>query len=182
MAILEELIKYRQPLLIGLITVWVVNKLLSYRRIRQFNGPWETAFSNIPHNIKTFFGEGHQWYYDVTNRYGMSSTPFRDQFFLGSSPDQSLLGPIARIGPTSLVTSSPEVWIHINTKPGYKRSEWYFNAVRVEHRRDHVFSQTDTALHDERRKQLGPGVSTPHSPLVPSISPLTLPRPSSPPD
>lgn len=70
-------------------------------------------------------------------------------------------GPIARIGPNAVVSSSPEVWIHVNTKPGYKRSDWYFHAARVEHRRDNIFSQTNTELHDQRRKQIAPGVRVP---------------------
>jgi hypothetical protein len=78
------------------------------------------------------------------------------------------LGPIARIGPNALITSSPEVWIHINTKPGYNRSDWYFKAARLEHRRDHIFSQRDNLLHDERRKQIAPGVRI--LPLNPTLS------------
>lgn len=63
------------------------------------------------------------------------------------------------MGPNSLITSNADVWLHVNTKPGYKRSDWYFKACRVEYQRDHIFSQTDTKLHDERRKQIAPGVS-----------------------
>jgi hypothetical protein len=48
--------------------------------------------------------------------------------------------------------------MHINTKFGYTRSDWYFKTVRLEYDRDNVFSQTNTKLHDERRKQIAPGV------------------------
>lgn len=67
-------------------------------------------------------------------------------------------GPIARVAPNILITSSPDVWAHVNNTAGYKRSDWYYNAVRIEHRRDNVFSQTDNAKHDLRRKQMAPGV------------------------
>ncbi|KAJ5689557.1 hypothetical protein N7462_003949 [Penicillium macrosclerotiorum] len=52
-----------------------------------------------------------------------------------------------------------EVWAHVNNKPGYKRSDWYYNAARIEYRRDNVFSQTDNAKHEQRRKQMAPGYS-----------------------
>lgn len=68
-------------------------------------------------------------------------------------------GPIARVAPNILITSSPDVWAHVNNTAGYKRSDWYYNAVRIEHRRDNIFSQTDNAKHDLRRKQMAPGVS-----------------------
>lgn len=67
-------------------------------------------------------------------------------------------GPIARIAPNVLITSDPDVWIHVNNKPGYKRSEWYYTACRIEYRRDNVFTQTDNKKHEARRKQMAPGV------------------------
>jgi len=48
--------------------------------------------------------------------------------------------------------------MRVNNKPGYKRSEWYYSATRIEYRKDNVFSQTDNAKHDQRRKQMAPGV------------------------
>ncbi|KAK4040823.1 cytochrome P450 [Parachaetomium inaequale] len=62
----------------------------------------------IPHNVNIFTGEAHQWYHGISEKYG----------------------PIARVGPTSLITSNANVWAQINTKPGYKRSKWYFEACR----------------------------------------------------
>ncbi|KAJ6080543.1 hypothetical protein N7467_010296 [Penicillium canescens] len=32
------------------------------------------------------------------------------------------------------------VWIYINNKPSYKRSDWYYKAARIEYRRDNVFT------------------------------------------
>lgn len=48
--------------------------------------------------------------------------------------------------------------MHVNNKPGYKRSDWYYASARIEHRKDNVFTQTDNAKHDRRRKQMAPGV------------------------
>ena len=57
--------------------------------------------------------------------------------------------------------------MHVNNKPGYKRSDWYYNAARIEYRRDNVFSQTDNEKHERRRKQMAPGVSL----LLPHVLP-----------
>ncbi|KAK3293022.1 cytochrome P450 [Chaetomium fimeti] len=137
MGLFESLIEQKWPLLATVVALYVVHTLRQYCRLCQFGGPWGTGFSKIPHNYNTFTGEAHEWYRDVSEKYG----------------------PIARVGPTSLITSNAEVWAHINTKPGYKRSTWYFEACRVEYHRDHIFSQTNTKLHDERRKQIAPGYS-----------------------
>lgn len=50
--------------------------------------------------------------------------------------------------------------MHVNAKPGYKRSDWYYHAARVEYKRDNVFTMTNNAEHDKRRKALAPGVSS----------------------
>ncbi|KAK4234750.1 cytochrome P450 [Achaetomium macrosporum] len=135
--LIEYLIEYRWSLLVWVTVLYAVREVLRYHRLRHFRGPWATAFSSIPHRIATYTGESHNWYREVSERYG----------------------PIARVGPTSLITSDIDVWMHINTKPGYKRSDWYFKPVRIEYHRDNLFSQTDTKLHDERRKQIAPGYS-----------------------
>ncbi|KAI3395962.1 hypothetical protein diail_601 [Diaporthe ilicicola] len=44
-------------------------------------------------------------------------------------------------------------------KAGYKRSDWYYQSLRFEHRRDNVVSQTDNKKHEMRRKQMAPGYS-----------------------
>ncbi|KAJ9483799.1 hypothetical protein VN97_g9598 [Penicillium thymicola] len=49
--------------------------------------------------------------------------------------------------------------MHVNNKPGYKRSDWYYRATRLEYRRDNIFSQTDNVKHQKRRKQMAQGYS-----------------------
>lgn len=73
------------------------------------------------------------------------------------------IGNLVRVAPNMLVTSSPELWTHVNKDKRYTRSEWFYKALRFEHRRDNVFSQTDNEKHDQRRKQMMPGVSPPPS-------------------
>jgi len=63
------------------------------------------------------------------------------------------------VAPGILVTSSPDLWTHVNKHPGYRRSDWYYHAARVEYRRDNVFTQTNNDKHDRRRKQMAPGYS-----------------------
>ncbi|KAI8296243.1 Cytochrome P450 monooxygenase lolP1 [Colletotrichum sp. SAR 10_98] len=79
----------------------------------------------------------HEWYAELSEKYG----------------------PIVRIAPGIVVTSSPDLWTHVNKNPAYKRTDWYYHACRVEYRRDNVFTQTDNAKHDARRKQMAPGYS-----------------------
>ncbi|KAL4986004.1 cytochrome P450 [Aspergillus falconensis] len=124
-------------LLCGLLAVYVFKTILTYVKLARFRGPSWTGISNWPHSIAMLRGNCHEWYAQVNEKHG----------------------PIARVAPRVLITSSPEVWMHVNNKPGYKRSDWYYNAVRIEHRRDNVFSQTDNSKHEERRKQMAPGYS-----------------------
>ncbi|KJZ72064.1 hypothetical protein HIM_08519 [Hirsutella minnesotensis 3608] len=121
----------------GLVLLFVVNRVVWYFRLRRFGGPFWAGLSDWPHSLAMLQGRCHEWYADVSEKHG----------------------PIARVAPTVLITSSPDVWAHVNSRPGYKRSDWYYNACRLEHRRDNVFSQTDNREHDRRRKQMAPGYS-----------------------
>lgn len=181
MAYFECVIEYRWPLLAAITALYVVNSLLQYYRLRQFGGPRGTGFTKIRHNKTVFTGEAHNWYQEVSEKYGTFLDIAHPRTYAGlrSSHRASTSGPIARVGPTSLITSDPDVWAHINTKPGYKRSKWYFEACRVEYQRDHIFSQTDTKLHDERRKQIAPGVRTP--PIHTDFSAAAISAPLPPP-
>ncbi|KAJ5417304.1 uncharacterized protein N7487_000854 [Penicillium crustosum] len=124
-------------LLGGLLSLYIFKIITGYARLRQFRGPSWTGISNWPHSIAILGGNCHEWYAEVNNKHG----------------------PIARVAPRVLITSSPEVWMHVNNKPGYKRSDWYYRATRIEYRRDNIFSQTDNAKHEKRRKQMAPGYS-----------------------
>ncbi|KAL2830846.1 cytochrome P450 [Aspergillus cavernicola] len=124
-------------LLCGLFGLYIFNTITTYAKLRQFRGPAWASISNWPHSMAMLRGNCHEWYEEVSKKHG----------------------PIARVAPRVLITSSPEVWMHVNNKPGYKRSDWYYRATRIEYRRDNVFSQTDNAKHERRRKQMAPGYS-----------------------
>ncbi|KAI4623046.1 uncharacterized protein J4E87_006139 [Alternaria ethzedia] len=69
-------------------------------------------------------------------------------------------GPLARIGPNDLITSSPDLLAHMNAvRSPYTRTAWYNKAVRMEVGKDHVFSQLDEAQHTKRRQQMASGYS-----------------------
>ncbi|KAJ6437134.1 cytochrome P450 52A11 [Purpureocillium lavendulum] len=122
---------------VAVLGLLAVRTAAAYFRLRQFAGPRWTGISSWPHSKAMLENRCHEWYEEANRK----------------------CGPIARVAPNVLVTSSPDVWAHVNNKPGYKRSDWYYNACRIEHRRDNVFSQTDVAKHDFRRKQMAPGYS-----------------------
>ncbi|EGR45583.1 uncharacterized protein TRIREDRAFT_67964 [Trichoderma reesei QM6a] len=121
----------------SLIGLFIVGRIIQFNRLRTFKGPFLTHFTNLPHRKALFKERCHEWYAEVCETYG----------------------PIARVAPNLLITSDPDVWIHVNNKPGYKRSDWYYTACRLEYGRDNVFSQTDNKKHEQRRKQMAPGYS-----------------------
>jgi cytochrome P450 len=74
--------------------------------------------------------------------------------------DADSAGPIARVGPNDLVTSSPELLAHMNgVRSLYTRSSWFNAATRVEPGKDHIFSELDETKHSKRRAQIAAGYS-----------------------
>jgi hypothetical protein len=97
-----------------------------------------------------------------------------DNFDLQCAAHTSREGPIMRIGPNDLMTTSPELLTHMSAvRSPYTRSAWFYGASRVEPGKDHVFSQVDEAKHTKRRQQMAAGVS--YSPLPFLISNFTVP-------
>lgn len=65
-----------------------------------------------------------------------------------------------RVGPNDLVTSSPELLLHMSAvRSPYTRTEWFYRACRVRPDKDHVFSEIDEEKHKQLRAKLGAGVS-----------------------
>ncbi|KZL73725.1 cytochrome P450 [Colletotrichum tofieldiae] len=125
------------PALIALACAYIARRITQYAKLRHFGGPWWTGITHLPHSRAMVTPNCHEWYAEMNEKYGS----------------------LARIAPGLLVTSSPEVWAHVNKQPKYKRSDWYYHACRVEYRRDNVFTQTDNEKHERRRKQMAPGYS-----------------------
>ncbi|KAF4506647.1 hypothetical protein G6O67_006711 [Ophiocordyceps sinensis] len=124
-------------LVYGLLSLYIVRKVQVYARLRHISGPFWAGFSDWPHRKAMLQSDCEAWYAGISEEHG----------------------PMARVAPNVVMTTSPDVWAHVTNKPGYKRSDWFFKAMRSEHRRDNVFTQTDVEKHDGRRKQLAPGVS-----------------------
>lgn len=71
------------------------------------------------------------------------------------------VGPIARVGPNDLVTSSLDLLCHMSAaRSPYTRGGWYYGATRTRAGKDNVFSTLDEGFHDKRRRQLAAGVSS----------------------
>lgn len=152
---------YNTVWLIGLVFVitGIAKKTWAYWRLRHFKGPPGTGLTNFFHSREMIRPALHEWYKEVSDKYGEKRPKMTLKLDLFHPRLTHAKGRIARVAPNLIITSSPEVWTQVNLKPGYKRSDWYFQGLRFEHRRDNVFSQTDTKKHDERRKQMAPGYS-----------------------
>ncbi|KAM7198208.1 Pisatin demethylase [Naviculisporaceae sp. PSN 640] len=137
MTILETVLENKWQLAATVVIIYFARVIVAYSRLSQFRGPSGVGFSEVPHSWQIFRPDTEKWYKDVTDTYG----------------------PIARIGPNTLITSDPDVWMRVMNKPAYKKTDWYFHAARIEHRRDNVFTMTDNAEHERRRKAIAPGYS-----------------------
>ncbi|KAK3690217.1 cytochrome P450 [Podospora appendiculata] len=137
MTILQTLADQKWPVLAFVLAAYLTQKVYQFYRLRHFKGPFGTGFSGIPHSIHELGPACHEWFHQVSDKYG----------------------PIARIGPNLLITSDPSVWSQVNLKAGYKRSDWYYHSFRMEHGKDNVFTDTNNDCHDARRKRLATGYS-----------------------
>ncbi|KAF2205986.1 pisatin demethylase [Delitschia confertaspora ATCC 74209] len=135
--------------LFALTAYFVINRIRQYWRLRQFKGPFSTGISWIWHSKAVLSRNAHIYYGDVNEKYGT----------------------IARIGPNHLLTSSPELWSHINAvRSPYTRSAWYYHSARFEPGKDNVFTECDNDKHDARRKKMASAYSGKENPtLEPSI-------------
>jgi hypothetical protein len=65
---------------------------------------------------------------------------------------------VARIGPNTLVTSSPELIQRMNAaRSSYTKGSWYAG-LRLPPGQDNIFSQMDEKKHTTRRAQMADGV------------------------
>lgn len=106
-------------------------------RLRHINGPLLSKVTGIPHILALLSDNCQDWYLGLNQKYGE----------------------LVAISPTTLLTSSPDLWTRMNTHPGYTRAEWYYRAIRFDWRKDNIVTQLDTEKHDMRRKQMVRGYS-----------------------
>jgi len=72
MAVASLLLEIKWPLVALLIALYAIRKVISYNRLRQFKGPPGTGFSDIPHSRAFLSGKCHEWYAEVSEKYGES--------------------------------------------------------------------------------------------------------------
>ncbi|KAK3368836.1 cytochrome P450 [Lasiosphaeria ovina] len=133
----DALYRQKWSLVAAVLAIYLARKFVVYYRLRHLKGPWGSGFTNFYHTRNILGLQVPKWYRDMNHKYG----------------------PIARIGPHSLVTSDPDVWQHVNLKAGYTRAGWYYTGARIEYNRDNVFTETDNKEHDRIRKMIAPGFS-----------------------
>ncbi|KAK3355720.1 cytochrome P450 [Neurospora tetraspora] len=125
------------------LAIWVVLKIKQYYRLRHFKGPFGTGWFEIWHGFAYFSNNSHMKFKEATDRYG----------------------PIARIGPNELMTTSIELLAHINgARNRYTRTRWWYLVGRFQPNRDTIFSEVDEAIHTKRRAQMAGGYSGKENP------------------
>ncbi|KAH8725563.1 benzoate 4-monooxygenase cytochrome-like protein P450 [Phaeosphaeriaceae sp. PMI808] len=138
MTLVLKLYDARWLLLAICMVMYVANKYWKYRKLQAFPGPFSTGWFELWHIRTILSTRSHLRYHEVSEKYGR----------------------IARIGPNELLTSSPELLVHMSTvRSPYTRSTWYNQATRMRPSHDHSFSQIDEEKHTRRRQQLSAGYS-----------------------
>lgn len=157
MALFAEVYAVRWLLLSVVFLFYLADKYRKYRRLQAFKGPFSSGWSEVWHSRAILSMQSHLRYKDVCDKYGIYA--YSD----GTTRTHSCIGSIARIGPNELITSSPELLVHMNAvRSPYTRSDWFNRATRVEPGKDHLFSQRDEEKHTKRRQQMAAGVSFSH--------------------
>ncbi|KAH6648403.1 pisatin demethylase [Truncatella angustata] len=130
-------------------TYFAVGRARQYWRLRHFKGPRTAGFLWWWHAKACLSGQAHQHYGDANEKYG----------------------PITRIAPNHLITSSPDLWAKINgARSLYQKAPWYYHSARFEPGKDNIFTECDSDHHDDRRKKMAAGYSGKQNPtLEPSI-------------
>jgi hypothetical protein len=125
-----------------LLAYFTTSRLNAYNRLRHIPGPPTTGLSWLWHSRAIISGKAHIYYGDANEKYG----------------------PLARIAPDHLITSSPELWAHMSAvRSPYRRAEWFYHAIRFEPGKDSIFTDCENRRHDERRKKMASGVGLPIS-------------------
>ncbi|KAK1750345.1 cytochrome P450 [Echria macrotheca] len=129
-----------QPVLwtVGALTVlYVLHSIYIYTRLRQFPGPFLAGWTRLPLIKWHVGGKAHLELQRISETYG----------------------PLARIAPSVLVTSDPELLRRMTAaRSRYKRSSWYM-AFRFIPDRDNIVSVRDNDAHAQLKMKLAPGYS-----------------------
>ncbi|KAL5327503.1 hypothetical protein ACEPPN_005201 [Leptodophora sp. 'Broadleaf-Isolate-01'] len=121
----------------GALATYVAISYLQYQRLRAFKGPWLAAWTDLWF-AKCTFGigpENHLLLSNVCQDYGI----------------------LARMGPNTLVTTSPELIMRMNAaRSPYRKGDWY-DGLMMPPGQHNIFSQRDEEMHSRRRAQMADG-------------------------
>ncbi|KAL8326505.1 hypothetical protein RB597_003008 [Gaeumannomyces tritici] len=137
MGLLSAIYHLRWFLGLAFLAVYLVSKVRTYWRLRNFKGPFSTGFSELFHVRLILSHRNHEEYKEILDKYG----------------------PIARVGPNDLVTSSLELLCHMSAARSPYTRGWYYGAARTRPDKDNVFSTLSEEHHDKRRRQMAAGYS-----------------------
>lgn len=141
--------RYQILLLFGFI-FW--RQWSSYRRLAKFKGPFVAQFTNLWMANAVASKRQHLELYEVYEKYGE----------------------LARVGPSILLTSDPELLQRMSSaRSGYTRADWY-SGQKLEIGHDNLFSTLDEKIHMKRRAQMAAGVSGPLRKSTPMLTDITV--------
>ncbi|KAK8024315.1 pisatin demethylase [Apiospora rasikravindrae] len=128
----------------GMLALWLtVASFVSWYRLRHIPGPWYTGLTSAWVGWVAYSGKAHTVYLGMSEKYGS----------------------LARIGPSALTTSDPELVKRMsNTKSMYGKSEWV-DGHRLNPYHGTMFMVRDPIQHDKMKARLAPAYSgrdTPH--------------------
>ncbi|KAK3347287.1 cytochrome P450 [Lasiosphaeria hispida] len=122
---------------LALVSTSLARRLHAWYRLRHIRGPFWAAFS----------------------RWWMIRHVGGDRMHLDLREVNDKYGPLARIGPDTLVTSDPNLLRRmLGVRTRYRRSDWY-DAMRLDPARDNVLSMRNDEKHEELRAKMAAGYS-----------------------
>ncbi|KAL5322290.1 hypothetical protein ACEPPN_010262 [Leptodophora sp. 'Broadleaf-Isolate-01'] len=123
-------------LILGL-SLFVVQTLIAWNRLRHVKGPWLAGFSKLWLIRVVSGGKMHWEFVNVNKQYGS----------------------LARIGPNHLVTSDPnQMRRMLGVRSKYTRSDWYVG-MKFDPSRENVESERDESNHNALRAKMAAGYS-----------------------
>ena len=130
--------RYVALLIFLYLTYFVVSTVRSYRRLRHIKGPPLAAWTNLPLWRELTSTTTHLWLSEVSSKYG----------------------PIARIGPNTLLCCDDELFRKMNTfryTGKYTKSTWY-KSFKLDAAMDNLLSTIDEEKHEYLRSKVTIGV------------------------
>ncbi|KAK3400823.1 cytochrome P450 [Sordaria brevicollis] len=117
----------------GFVSWYFITSLTAWYRLKDFPGPPTTGFSNIWSAKAVWTGQTHKIFPQAQEKYG----------------------PLTRIGPNSLLVADAAAAANMNTVRGsYTRSADWYLAARLDPWDTTIVSETDSAVHSERKTKL----------------------------